>query len=245
MNKSVETTPLGTTRSVILQEGSMPVPDPTVLTTQQLHRELAALRELIETRLNGYDKAITLLQTTMDKSPSIGEMYAKHEEMFKSIATEFLERDKALVLIHEFITQHPTVIEATVNTLRNLHDEKFNSIQKQFNERDIRTEQTQRDSKVAVDAALQAAKEAVSEQNKSSALAIGKSEASTTKQIDQLNVLIASSAKGLDDKISDMKDRLTSLDGQKTGGSAVWGYMVGAAGLITALGAVSYTHLTL
>ena len=44
---------------------------------------------------------------------------------------------------------------------------------------------------VAVDAALQAAKEAVGEQNKSNALAIAKSEATFTKQIDQIGVLIS------------------------------------------------------
>ena len=127
--------------------GSTPVPDPTILTTQQLHRELLSLREILELRLNGYDKAITLLQATVDKSPSIAEMNVKFEE-------------------------------------------KFNSVQTQFRERDTRTEQTSKDSKVAVDAALQAAKEAVGEQNKSSALAIAKSEAATTKQIDSIQVII-------------------------------------------------------
>ena len=35
----------------------MPLPDPTKLTTEQLRRELATLREIIETRLDGMDRA--------------------------------------------------------------------------------------------------------------------------------------------------------------------------------------------
>jgi hypothetical protein len=197
MNKSTETTRLdnGGTRSILVHEGSTPVPDPTLLTTQQLHRELTSLRELIETRLEGYDKAITLLQSTLDKSPSIAEMYASHGE-------------------------------------------KFHSIQTQFTERDIRTEQTARDSKVAVDAALQAAKEAVGEQNKSSALAIAKSETSTTKQIDQISVLIDNTRKSFDDKIDDIKQRLTSMEGMRKGGSDVWAYVFGIAGFLTGIASI-------
>jgi len=70
---------------------------------------------------------------------------------------------------------------------------------------------------VAVDAALQAAKEAVGEQNKSSALAIAKSETSTTKQIDQLVAQIASQTKNFDDKIGDVKERLTRIEGGAVG----------------------------
>jgi hypothetical protein len=51
---------------------SKPVPDPTELTTAQVIRETSALREIIETRLDGYDKAITLLQAASDKVPSAG-----------------------------------------------------------------------------------------------------------------------------------------------------------------------------
>jgi hypothetical protein len=101
--------------------------------------------------------------------------------------------------------------------LQELHDEKFNSIQKQFTERDTRTEQTYKDSKVAVDAALQAAKETVGEQNRSAALSIAKSETSTNKQIDQLGVLITTTVQGLNDKIDDLKERLTRLEGHTAG----------------------------
>ena len=154
-------------------------PDPSALTTAQLIREIGGLREVIETRLDGMDKAIQLLQSTTDKLP---------------------ER-----------------IDEKIGSLKEVHEEKFRSIQVQFIERDARTEQTSRDSKVAVDAALQAAKEAVGEQNRSSALAIAKSETATVKQIDQQGLLISTATTALDDKINDIKDRLTRIEGKEVG----------------------------
>jgi hypothetical protein len=177
-------------------EGSdlKPVPDPTVLTTQQLLRELGSVREIIETRLDAMDKAISLIQAHSDKVPSLLDLAIEH--------------------------------------LRTLHEEKFRSVQIQFQERDTRTEQTSRDSKVAVDAALQAAKEAVGEQNKSSSLAISKSEMATTKQIDQLVVLIQANAKASDEKIDDIKQRVTIIESHSKGVGDMWGYVVGFLGLV-------------
>ena len=71
--------------------------------------------------------------------------------------------------------------------------------------------------KIAVDAALQAAKEAVAEQNRSFALATGKSETATMKQIDALGLAIQTANKGLDDKIADLKDGLTRIEGMDLG----------------------------
>jgi hypothetical protein len=172
------------------QQDLRPVPDPTVLTTQQLVREIAAVREVTDIRLGAMDKAIILVQNAVDRSPTVAEIYA-----------EFTE--------------------------------KFVSVQTQFAERDTRTEQTSKDSKVAVDAALSAAKEAVAEQNKSSALAIAKSETTMTKQIDSITTLIQTNQKAIDDKIADVKDRVTSIEGRSKGIGDGWGFLVGAIGLLS------------
>lgn len=164
--------------------GSTPVPDPTVLTTQQLVREIAASREIIETRLDAMDTATELNKAATDNIPR---------------------------LINDKVTQLQTLVEEKIAGLM----EKFHSIDVQFKERDTRTEQSSKDSKVAVDAALQAAKEAVGEQNKSSALAIAKSEAATNKQLDQIGTLIATGTKALDEKINDLKGRLDRGEGVK------------------------------
>jgi len=78
--------------------GRRPIPDPTVLTTQQLLRELAWLREVLETRLNGMDKAIELLQKTTDMAPArmdekIKAAISVHDQRFESIVQQFSERD--------------------------------------------------------------------------------------------------------------------------------------------------------
>jgi hypothetical protein len=164
--------------------GSTPVPDPTILTTQQLYREIATSREILETRLNAMDTATDINKNATDKIPAI---------------------------IKSQVDQLRNVVEerfATVN-------EKFHSIDTQFKERDTRTEQSSKDSKVAVDAALQAAKEAVGEQNKSNALANAKMEAAFTKQIDQMITLITTTNKALDEKINDLKGRMDRGEGQK------------------------------
>src|ERR1035437_2788492 len=151
---------------------AVPVPDPTVLTTQQLLREIATAREVIETRLNGMDKAIELLQASSNRFPSF--------------------------------------VEQAVGRLQELHEEKFRSIEVQFKERDTRTDQTSRDSKVAVDAALSAQVKSVDAQNISNSLAISKSEAGFTKQIDQIGALIQATGQRTDDKIDEIKTRLSS-----------------------------------
>lgn len=203
------------------QYGSRPNPDPTVLTTEQLERmkeilfrELESSREIVESKLLG----------------------------IKGVFDTRLEgMDKAINLVRQQTEVFPLNVREQVAHLQRLHQEKFDSISTQFMERDTRTEQTSRDSKVAVDAALQAAKEAVGEQNKSNALAIAKSEATFTKQIDQIGVLVASMGKGFDDKIDDIKGRLQSMESTKKGAGDVWAVWIAVTGIIVAVGGVLAT----
>jgi cation transport regulator ChaB len=191
------------------------VTDPSALTTQQLFREIGTAREIGETLIYGINQNIT---------------------------TRIDGMDKAIELLQTSTDRTPNMVSASIERLQELHEEKFESIATQFKERDTRTEQTSRDSKVAVDAALQAAKEAVGEQNKSNALAIAKSEATFTKQIDQIGVLISTMQKGIDDKIDDIKNRLQAIESRKQGegdsrrdmGDLV-GYLIGGVGMIIAV----------
>jgi hypothetical protein len=175
--------------------------------------EGALIRNIIETRLDGMDKAIKLLQDTADKFPA---------------------------RIDEKITALREVQEQKMTALESAHSEKFSSIQTQFRERDVRTEQSSKDNKLAIDAALQAAKEAVSAQQASNSIAISKNESATTKQIDQLGVMIQQMNKAFDDKIGDLKDRLTRIEGGRSGANSLWGYLVGAVGLVATLIAIFF-----
>jgi chromosome segregation ATPase len=183
-------------------------PDPSLLTTAQLQREVASLKELFQNDLTGkievlraqiagIEKAIDKAAQDYTRVPTalqeaIGHLQALHDERFNSIQARFAD--------------------TTV-----LREEKFHAIQQQFAERDVRTDEATKSSKVAVDAALQAAKEAVAEQNRSSALAIAKSEAATDKRIDQIVSLVSTATSALDGKIVDIKDRLVRIEGQSLG----------------------------
>lgn len=150
--------------------------DPSALTTKQLQRENLWLRELIETRIDGMDKAIDLLQQFADRTPTT--MDVQHE----------------------------------VKALREVTTEMIQGIRTQIQARDIQISTAAKDVKSAVDAAFAAAKEAVSEQNKSNALSNSKTEATFTKQIDMLGDTIKTNTKGMEDKIGDIKERLTIIE---------------------------------
>jgi hypothetical protein len=218
-------------------KGSVPVPDPTELTTAALLREISSLKEVIFTRIDGMDRAISLFNSNMTRVPTdtdkaIYHLQSLHEAKIHNvdeerqlsqtvIETRLDGMDKAIRLLQDTADKFPGRIDEKINSLKDVHLERFSSIAVQFNERDVRTESSARDSKVAVDAALQAAKEAVAEQNRSSALAIQKSEASTIKQIDQMGLLLQTGNKAVDDKFDDVKERLTRLEGQGQGKSTM------------------------
>ena len=206
---------------------SRPDPDPTTLTTQALYREINQVQALLHSEMEGLSGRLDARITSVDHG---------------------LDRLRLI------IDREPELTNQLVNNLKSIHEEKLSSIQVQFIERDVRTEQTSRDSKVAVDAALQAAKEAVEKQNASSALAIAKSESATTKQIDTQGILITTATTSLNEridaasatmnsKIDDLKDRLNRMEGGQTGGHQVWGYIIGIAGTMVALIALLFNLL--
>jgi hypothetical protein len=121
------------------------------------------------------------------------------------------------------------------------------SVRKQIEDRVVRFEQSAADSKVAVAAALKAAESAVEKQNESFASAIAKSEAATTKAIDQQGQLIQTETRSLRDMIIDVKERWMRIEGAGEGRQAsvanrqaTNSQMVGIIGLIlgTLIGAI-------
>jgi hypothetical protein len=136
-------------------DSSRPVPDPTTLTTDALHREVKALRELIESELQATS------QVTFEK--------------FRSIETQL------------------SLVEAQ------------------------RIEQ-KADTKAAIDAALTAQKEQVREQVIASERAIAKSEAATSKQLEQLTTTFQTAIGGATDAIADVKERVGRIENVKVGG---------------------------
>jgi cation transport regulator ChaB len=83
-----------------------PVPDPTILTTEQLLRVAEAERDYvkgevraIEARLDAIDKATSLLSETVNRVPTevtkeVMHSRALNDEMFHSVQVQFKERDE-------------------------------------------------------------------------------------------------------------------------------------------------------
>lgn len=172
----------------------MPVPDPTKLTTEQLRRELAALREIIETRLDGMDRA-----TELASAQAV-------------IVREEIEQIRGRL-------RHETAAE--IGQLRELLETRLDGMDRaiaiQFTERDVRGAQTAEGGKQALDAALLAQKELVAQQNESNAAATAKAEASFTKQIDQIGAIIQTQEKALDARITELKERIDRGEGSTEG----------------------------
>lgn len=150
-------------------------PDPTLMTSQLVMRELSSLRELLETRLDSMDKAQVLFNDGLTRIPTqtdraVGNLKELHEKMF---AEKF----------------------ATI-------EEKFAGLQIRLEERDERVKQAALDTKINIDAALAAQEKSVSKQNEAYATATEKSEGSFTKQIDQLVDQFRTGIRALDDKIA-------------------------------------------
>lgn len=166
----------------------LPRPDPTILTTEQLRREIGALRAILEARLDAGDKAVELLHEDVLRRLELGVSSVEAE--IKAGAALREER-----------------LRSITERLADFGDE----VKTRFQERDTRSEREARDNKTAVDAAFAAQKEAVAEQNKSIALANDKSEASFTKQIDQIVILIQTTNQAVSDKIDDLKEQFAAL----------------------------------
>lgn len=134
--------------------------------------------------------------------------------------------DKATAVAHEDAARIPTELDKQIANLKALVyetfktvDEKFAGIATQFSERDVRVRESAASQTTAVSAALQAAKEAVGEANKSFMLSIDKSEKSTLEQIAQQRLLLQSVEKSLGDKIGANESRMTRQESLDQGAS--------------------------
>ena len=146
-------------------------------------------------------------------------------------------------------TSQHDLIKTEIEVLSRVTDQRFSSIETQFEERDKRTEQLSLADKTAIAAALQAQKEAAGSTNESNSVALAKMENNFTKLIDQGQTLLNSVAKNMDDKINDLKSRLDTGEGQNKGKTegigTVGAVVVGAAFIISMLVSVAALIVTL
>ena len=181
--------------------GSTPKPDPTVLTTEALLREIAALRTLIDQRISATEQ---LFETKILLGRE-GGMAMK----------EFLQ--SKIGDLETLMTARWDALDEEVQQLAAVRNEKFNTVQTQFDLIERQRVENKADTKAAVDAALAAAKEAVKEQTTASDRAITKSETATSEQLKQMNVTFTTAVQGISQPISDLKDRVTALESVRLG----------------------------
>jgi len=205
------------------RDQNLPVPDPTRLTTALVRQAIDDFEKLmvsrslvVETRLSAIDQATKLVAADVARIAAESTREGSHLRD---------DNDRQIAALREYLL-------AELARLGDVAGEKFSGIDTRFVERDERIAQAAQESRISLDAALAAAKEAVSEQNKANTLAIGKSEAATQKQIDALNTLMTSGFKSIDDKIADLKTSRDAGTGGRAGIKEFWGYALGAIGLV-------------
>lgn len=175
--------------------------DPTTLTTDQLRREIGALKDLMLREISQLEK---LSATEIACAQELADQ-------------KFAAIDHATALRLTVIGDIPKTIAEKVNHLAALNEERFASVGRQFAERDTRTDAITVLNNKALDAALAAQKEAAAETNKSNTLAISKSETATTETINKLAELFQTTTDGLSDKIDDLKSRVGAIDATMVG----------------------------
>lgn len=182
----------------------LPIPDPTELTVKlikdtvedvkawavashaserhstdsKLEAVKGDVRVLIQ-RITDIDKATELLSNTVNKVPSETD----------------LKVGSAVALFNKDIS--------AVNAIRDKDNE---AVYRLFDEREKRAQSDASAAAIAVAAALKAAQEAVSEQNKANSTAIAKSEVATQKTIDKNADLAVATTNALSQQIVDLKD---------------------------------------
>lgn len=104
-----------------------------------------------------------------------------------------------------------------ISHVMELADEKLFTVNLRISEIEKRAKDLDEARALALAAALQAAKEAVGEQNRSNTTAIGKSEAATEKSIQELRDTFNAAIGATNGKIDDITSRLDRGEGGHTG----------------------------
>lgn len=173
-------------RSVLPRAVStVPVPDPTTLTSRAVREAIESFRLYVDTRLEALDAAGKLTATELRRL--LVEAERRYDELLE--ATRLADIAS-----------------------RELFEEKFNGISLRFAERDVRTTEAAAAAQKALDAALLAAAALVAQQNDANTTAANLAQASTTKQIDGILALIQSVQNTINNQFEDAKERITRAE---------------------------------
>lgn len=163
------------------------------LTTEQLYREIENLRQLIDTRVNSVYAMVETIKE--QRAPLITLMDTKADFLHEKHQTSLeswsrLHEERARTLDGKFLTI----------------DEKFKGIALIFDERKQQLSQATTASNLAISAAFEAGEKA----NDKASVAF-------QKRMDELGESIQHGNKTTDDKINDLKDRVTGIEQRSQG----------------------------
>lgn len=116
-----------------------PVPDPTLLTTQQLQRELLSLRELMESRIKPIEDDVEILRSHQEKGPDrtaieVGHLKELCFEKFAGVNVRFLERD---VRIEQTSKDNKTAITAAFDAAKEAVSKSETNFSKQIDQQGV------------------------------------------------------------------------------------------------------------
>jgi len=197
-------------------------PNPSAIISEAIDRAVAnsnsiqtAKMDAIQTRITGMEKAVEVFQADLTRVPTQLDravnaqsdvINAKFEAITKEVDKIYTNVGKRGEDIHAAITHLRELTEGMVKELSSVTGERFAGVAAQFAERDTRTDQRAGDTKLAVDAAFAAAKEATA-----------KIEAGFTKQIDGMVTIIDTKTGNLSGGLGDLKERFTALEARTQG----------------------------
>lgn len=182
-----------------IQPSNIPIPDPSVVTANEIAKIKTELRheftlaitglgETLAAARNGYIATLNARLDGMDKTSAI------RDENLKSVPSA-LDREAARLerLLEEKV--------ANINS-------HFDNVSTRFNEREVRYNQDKAAVADAIAAALLAQKDAARAHNESIAATFAKSETSFTKEIDSLKALITATRDTIAANVVNLTGRL-------------------------------------
>lgn len=150
------------------------------------------------------------------------------------LTTSALNREITSVreLVFGEIRHRSDLTNEQFRSIERAFDVRIEGIAQQFESVELRTAEQKADTRMALDAALASAKDAVRLQTEASELAQAKSEAAFTKQIDAILLRIEQVTILMDGKIGDVKERLDRLEGRSTGIGSSWQVLIAIVGIM-------------
>jgi hypothetical protein len=224
----------------------------SIVTQTMVDKSVEASASVIGARLDGLEKAVQVFQADLTRVPTtVDRQTLALRELIENrligIEKDAIETRKAIEarenIVEKQIANAQAMSFGKVEELSSVTNEKFYGVAAQFAERDTRTDQRAGDTKLAVDAAFAAAKEATA-----------KIEAGFTKQIDAMINIIDTKTANLAGGLGDIKDRMTAMENRTVGmvsantsnredRTDIRGMTFGIAGIVIGLSAIALSFM--